>query len=239
MSQKLFRFLAGAVPVLIICGAPLTYMAAADDPAKPAHIAEAPLPPPATYQIDPVHSFVYFSAWHHIVGTVRGRFDKVTGTITAAPNPAACAVDVTIATYSISTQNSMRDDDLRGPAFFDVTQFPTMNYSGHGIRRLSGGAWIMDGSLTIRGITKVAPMTFTFKGLFPDTPSGQPARGLPRHSDNEARRFWDDPRQSRGTRCPPGARLRCRDRNRHRSECKLPKTINRGRPVADAFSCAP
>jgi polyisoprenoid-binding protein YceI len=176
MSQKLFRFLAGAVSVLIICGAPLTYMAAADDPAKPAHIAEAPLPPPATYQIDPVHSFVYFSAWHHIVGTVRGRFDKVTGTITAAPNPAACAVDVTIATYSISTQNSMRDDDLRGPAFFDVTQFPTMNYSGHGIRRLSGGAWIMDGSLTIRGITKVAPKTFTFKGLFPDTPSGQPAR---------------------------------------------------------------
>ena len=155
---------------------PLTYMAAADDPAKPAHIAEAPLPPPATYQIDPVHSFVYFSAWHHIVGTVRGRFDKVTGTITASPDPAACAVDVTIATYSISTQNSMRDDDLRGPAFFDVTQFPTMNYSGHGIRRLSGGAWIMDGSLTIRGITKVVPMTFTFKGLFPDTPSGQPAR---------------------------------------------------------------
>jgi polyisoprenoid-binding protein YceI len=176
MSQKVFRFLAGAVPVLIICGAPLTYMAAADDPAKPAHIAEAPLPPPATYQIDPVHSFVYFSAWHHIVGTVRGRFDKVTGTITASPDPAACAVDVTIATYSISTQNSMRDDDLRGPAFFDVTQFPTMNYSGHGIRRLSGGAWIMDGSLTIRGITKVVPMTFTFKGLFPDTPSGQPAR---------------------------------------------------------------
>jgi hypothetical protein len=36
MSQKLFRFLAGAVSVLIICGAPLTYMAAADDPAKPA-----------------------------------------------------------------------------------------------------------------------------------------------------------------------------------------------------------
>ena len=34
----------------------------------------------------------------------------------------------------------------------------------------------MDGSLTIRGITKVVPMTFTFKGLFADTPAGQPAR---------------------------------------------------------------
>src|SRR6202041_3096346 len=73
--------------------------------------------PPAagTYQIDPVHSFAYFSAWHHIVGVVRGRFDKVTGTIMASKDPAACAVDVMIATYSISTQNSVRDDDLRGP----------------------------------------------------------------------------------------------------------------------------
>src|SRR5271156_6446180 len=57
-----------------------------------------PLPPPATYQVDPVHSFVYFSAWHHVVGTVRGRFEKVTGTITAAPKPEDCVVDITIDT---------------------------------------------------------------------------------------------------------------------------------------------
>jgi len=107
---------------------------------------------------------------------VRGRFDKVTGTITSSSDPAACAVEVTIATYSISTQDSDRDDDLRGPDFFDVTHFPTMTYSGRGIRRVSGGAWTMDGSLTIRGITKVVPMSFTFKGLFPDTPPGKPAR---------------------------------------------------------------
>jgi polyisoprenoid-binding protein YceI len=107
---------------------------------------------------------------------VRGRFDKVTGTITASPDPAACAVDITIATYSISTQNTTRDDDLRGPDFFDVTQFPTMRYSGHGIRRLSGGAWIMEGSLTIRGITKATPMSFVFKGMFPDTQPGKPGR---------------------------------------------------------------
>jgi hypothetical protein len=54
------------------------------------------LPAPGTYQIDPVHSFVYFGAWHHIVGLVRGRFDNTTGTITVAQDPAACALDVTI-----------------------------------------------------------------------------------------------------------------------------------------------
>lgn len=34
----------------------------------------------------------------------------------------------------------------------------------------------MEGSLTIRGVTKVVPLTFTFKGLFPDTRPGKPAR---------------------------------------------------------------
>src|SRR3984957_16984108 len=81
-----------------------------------------------------------------------------------------------IATYSISTQNTVRDDDLRGPDFFDVTKFPTMTYRGKGIRRLPDGAWIMDGMLTIRGITKVVPMGFSLKGMVRDIPRGAPAR---------------------------------------------------------------
>lgn len=176
MFRKPARFIGGAVAVLTICSGPLNHIDAADEPVQPAHIGGARLPAPGTYQIDPVHTFVYFSAWHHIVGVVRGRFDKVTGTITASQDPAACAVDVAIATYSISTQNTLRDDDLRGPAFFDVEKFPTMTYTGHGIRRVSDGAWIMDGSLSIRGITKLAPMSFTFKGMFQDVPPGKPAR---------------------------------------------------------------
>ena len=38
------------------------------------------------------------------------------------------------------------------------------------------GAWVMDGSLTIRSVTKEVPLTFRFKGMFPDMPAGQPAR---------------------------------------------------------------
>jgi polyisoprenoid-binding protein YceI len=134
------------------------------------------LPPPGTYQIDPVHSFVYFGAWHHIVGLVRGRFDTTTGTITVAQDPAACALDVTIDTFSLSTQFTERDDDLRGPDFFDVRKFPTMTYQGRGIRQASDGQWTMDGTLTIRGVGKVVPITFTFKGFFSDTPVNRPPR---------------------------------------------------------------
>jgi polyisoprenoid-binding protein YceI len=134
------------------------------------------LPAPGTYTIDPVHSFVYFGAWHHIVGLVRGRFDNTTGTITVSQDLAACALDVTIDAFTVSTQFTERDDDLRGPDFFDVRKFPTVTYQGRGIRQAADNRWVMDGSLTIRGIRKVVPLTFTFKGLFPDTPANRPPR---------------------------------------------------------------
>ena len=162
------------VGVLVLCGVLAIPMGAAKGTA--AALSLAPLPAAGTYNVDPLHSFAYFGAWHHIVGLVRGRFDKVTGTIAAAKDPAACTVDISIDSASISTQNSRRDEDLRGPDFFDVKNFPVMTYHGRGIRRAGGGAWVMDGSLTIRGVTKVVPLTFRFKGLFPDTPKGEPAR---------------------------------------------------------------
>jgi polyisoprenoid-binding protein YceI len=134
------------------------------------------LPSPGAYKIDPRHSFAYFSAWHHLVGRVRGRFDKVTGTIAVSPDPAACSVDVTIDVSTISTQVVPRDEDLRSPAYFDVEKFPTMTYQGRGIRRVSANQWVMDGSLTMHGVTKVVPLTFTFNGLFPSSKPDQPAR---------------------------------------------------------------
>jgi polyisoprenoid-binding protein YceI len=134
------------------------------------------LPAAGTYNIDPAHTFAYFGAMHHIVGLVRGRFDKVTGTISAAKEPADCALDISIDTASIDTQVTKRDEDLRGPDFFDVKNFPVMTYRGRGARQTADGAWIMNGSLTIRGVTKEVPLTFRFKGMFPDMPAGQPAR---------------------------------------------------------------
>jgi polyisoprenoid-binding protein YceI len=137
----------------------------------------ATLPAPGTYNIDPAHTFAYFGAWHHIVGLVRGRFDKVTGTISAAKEPADCAVDISIDTASIDTQVVRRDEDLRGPDFFDVKNFPTMTYRGRGIRQTADGAWVMDGSLAIRGVTKEVPLKFQFKGLFADPAQSDPPRG--------------------------------------------------------------
>jgi len=134
----------------------------------------SPLPTPGTYILDPPHTFLYFSAQHKVVGRVRGRFDKMSGTIVTARDPAACRVDVTIEAASVSSQNPVRDEDLRSDAYFHAEKFPTLEYHGRGIHPSAQG-WVMDGTLTIRGISKAVPLTFEFKGQAPPV-AGQPAR---------------------------------------------------------------
>ena len=174
--KKLPHFLGVGALFLAICAA--SWTAVAQPPATPAQksVATQALPAPGTYKIDPRHSFAYFSAWHHLVGRVRGRFDQLSGTITVSPDLAACSVDVSIDVASISTQVSQRDDDLRSDTYFDVKKFLTMTYQGRGIRRISADEWRMDGSLTMHGVTKVVPLTFKYNGVFADTAPNQPAR---------------------------------------------------------------
>jgi polyisoprenoid-binding protein YceI len=133
-------------------------------------------PLPGQYQIDSAHTFAFFGARHHVVGLVRGRFDNVEGTFTAAKDPAACAIDVSIDVASISTQVPERDEDLRSPEYFDTKKCPTMTYKGHGIRPGHGATWIMDGLLTMHGVTKVVPLTFTFNGVMDTIQPGKPIR---------------------------------------------------------------
>jgi polyisoprenoid-binding protein YceI len=139
-------------------------------------VAASQTQPPTAgiYAIDPVHTFVGFAAQHKVVGRVDGRFDKTTGTVTIATDPAAVSADVSIEAASITTQNSMRDDDLRGPDFFDAAKFPAIEYRGRGIRKAED-AWSLDGSLTIRGVSKSVPLSISFRGTAPAQP-GKPSR---------------------------------------------------------------
>jgi polyisoprenoid-binding protein YceI len=175
--KRLLRHLQIFALVVVLCGAVSIYFATAQS-AMPSQrkMAMASLPDPSTYQIDPVHSFAYFGARHHVVGLVRGRFEKVTGTITSAHDPAMCSVDVTVDIASLTTQNTKRDEDLRSDAYFDAAKFPTMSYKGSGIRRVSGSSWIMDGMLTMHGVTRTVPLTFTYNGVFADSDAADPRR---------------------------------------------------------------
>lgn len=132
------------------------------------------LPPRGRYTLDPPHTFVAFAARHKLVGMVRGRFDRTAGTIVVSSEPAECSLDVSIDATSLSTQNEIRDADVKGPDFFDAARYPTITYVGRGVRR-AGRGWVIDGTLKIRDVSRAVPLEFRFNGVAPPAP-GSPAR---------------------------------------------------------------
>lgn len=120
-----------------------------------------------TWDIDPAHTDVGFVVRHMVVSKVRGRFDEVKGEIVTAENPLESSVDITIDLSSISTNNKQRDDHVRSADFFEVEKHPEMTYQASGARR-DGDNFVLDGELTLKGVTRTVPLTFEFNGVGPD-----------------------------------------------------------------------
>jgi len=142
----------------------------ADPAGDQSRIANHVLVPRAgVYTVDPVHTFVGFTAQHLVVGRVRGRFERVAGTLTIADEPTASSLDVTVETASISTLSAARDDDLRSARFLDADAHPTMAYRSTAVVERPRGEWRVLGELTLRGITKPVPLTVRFAGSITDS----------------------------------------------------------------------
>lgn len=130
-----------------------------------------------TWDLDPTHTDVGFVVRHMVVAKVRGRFDKVSGHIVTAENPFESSIDVAVDLRSVSTKNAQRDDHLRSPDFFEVDTHPEMTYRAGGVRQ-DGEQFVLDGELTLKGVTKIVPLTFELNGFASDgTRAGFSATG--------------------------------------------------------------
>ncbi len=121
----------------------------------------------ATWTIDPVHSEVGFSVRHMMVSKVRGRFSNFSGEIVTAADPTASTVTAEIDLTSINTGNEQRDGHIQSADFFEVETYPTMTYKSTGIR-VADGEYIVDGDLTLKGVTKSVPLHLELNGFGPD-----------------------------------------------------------------------
>ena len=107
-----------------------------------------------TWNIDPAHSGVHFSVKHLVVATVRGQFDRVSGSITLDPTDLSRAnVQATIDAASISTRDAQRDAHLRSADFLDAERFPTIEFRSTKVARSRDG-FTVAGDLTIHGVTR-------------------------------------------------------------------------------------
>jgi polyisoprenoid-binding protein YceI len=148
------------------------------DPQPPAgRSAQVPLGP-NQWLVDGGHSAASFSVRHLMVATVRGQLGPMTGTVEYdGKDVRSVKADVTIDVRAINTQNTQRDQDLRGSDFFDTGKYPTITFKSKRVDPGAEGAFKLIGDLTIRGTTREvtldveapAPVTKGMRGVVTGT----------------------------------------------------------------------
>jgi polyisoprenoid-binding protein YceI len=115
---------------------------------------------PATYQIDPAHTYPSFEADH--MGGVslwRGKINSSSGTITLDKAAGTGTVNVQMDMRSIDFGNQALNDHAQTPDLFDTAKFPTATFTGKLVKFQNGTPTAVEGTLTLHGVTK--PVTLT------------------------------------------------------------------------------
>jgi polyisoprenoid-binding protein YceI len=131
--------------------------------------ASALLPPLSRAQapvlvITPENSTITF----HVKASVdlTGKFEKWTATLKfASPEASTGVLDVKIQAASVNTGSGMKDGKLKSKDFFNVEQDPLITF--HSTKGVQTGPTTFDlqGTFTIRGVSKPETLTFTAEGI--------------------------------------------------------------------------
>ena len=130
-------------------------------------IAGVELPAAGPWAIDVSHSSINFKVRHLGLAKTRGRFTAFEGTVQVGERPEDTTVEVTIDASSVDTHDETRDNHLRTADFFDVEHHPSITFRSTGVRG-AGSDWVLDGDLTIAGVTKPVALEVEYDGVSTD-----------------------------------------------------------------------
>ena len=104
-----------------------------------------------TWNVDKVHSTVGFEVKHMVVSTFRGGFEDFDATLTFEDGQPGLVGTVRAGSIKVRDENLAAH--LQSPEFFDSEQHPEIRFESVAARR-EGDELIVDGDLTIKGVTK-------------------------------------------------------------------------------------
>lgn len=113
---------------------------------------------PATYAVDPTHTFATFEISHFGASVNRGRFDKKEGVVQFDKAGKTGKVELTLQIDSLTTGTPPFDKHLKSAEIFDVAQFPTARFVGDKFTFEGDKVTAVSGNMTIKG--KTQPVTF-------------------------------------------------------------------------------
>lgn len=121
-------------------------------------VAGLALAAPATYNIDPDHTFPSFEADHMGgVSVWRGKFNKSSGSVTLDKAAGSGAVEVVIDPASVDFGQEALNRWMVGPEFFDSAKFPQAVYKAKLLGFVNGAPTQAVGEFTLHGVTR--PLT--------------------------------------------------------------------------------
>ncbi|MFT3678890.1 MAG: YceI family protein [Ferruginibacter sp.] len=113
-----------------------------------------------TYHLRDDSSTVQFSIKNFGL-TVTGSFKGLEGKIIFNPADAATAsFESSVTAASVNTGNNTRDNHLKKEDYFDIQNYPRLTFVSSKVSG-NGQNYIMEGKLTIKGITKSISFPFT------------------------------------------------------------------------------
>jgi polyisoprenoid-binding protein YceI len=122
------------------------------------------------WKVDLAHSDISFSV-RQLVTKVHGRMTSFDIAIVTGDDPVDSSVSATIDLASVETGNSKRDEHIRSSTFLDVASHPRVTYESTGVRR-AGEGWVIDGDLTLHGVTRPVPLAIAATGFAADRDGG-------------------------------------------------------------------
>lgn len=130
------------------------------------------------WAIDPTHTHIGFKVKHLMISTVSGEFTQYEGSIeTNGDSFAGANISFSAQADSITTHNEQRDGHLKSADFFDAGNHPSIIFKSTSFDKKGGDEFVMNGDLTIRGITKPVSLVVEYAGTVQD-PYGNTKAGF-------------------------------------------------------------
>jgi len=116
---------------------------------------------PVSYTLDPDHTVPRFEILHNGFSNHIGMFIKTAGKAVLDTDARTGSVEVTVQTASFLSGHAFMESVVKSKEFFDVEQFPAMTYRSTRMRFEGNQPAVVDGELTILGVTRPVTLTFT------------------------------------------------------------------------------
>jgi polyisoprenoid-binding protein YceI len=126
--------------------------------------------------LDPTHSELGFKIKHLMISSVSGSLKSFEAAIeTQGEDFTTAQISLSADMASISTNNDQRDAHLRNSDFFEVEQYPELQFTSTKLEKIDSDTFALFGDLTIKGVTRPVKLNVEFNGVTKDPWGGDRA----------------------------------------------------------------